>query len=120
MHTNLFKTKTWSEKKAMSQRPTQPQLITVENVRERVMKNTKEEINTHPVPILGPNGYYAPPLFDNLIWLNTKEAAFYLRISENNLRVKVNRRQVIAQRLNGRLRFKKASLDRLLELNEGV
>jgi excisionase family DNA binding protein len=49
-------------------------------------------------------------------WLTTKEAAQHLRISENNLRVKVHRGDVhISGRLGNRLRFRKSELDKLLE-----
>jgi excisionase family DNA binding protein len=49
-------------------------------------------------------------------WLTTKEAAQHLRISENNLRVKVHRGEVhISGKLGNRLRFRRSELDRLLE-----
>jgi excisionase family DNA binding protein len=51
-------------------------------------------------------------------WLTTKEAAQYLRISQNNLRVKVHRGDVaISGRLGNRLRFRRSELDKLLEGN---
>lgn len=57
-------------------------------------------------------------IFNNQIWLNSKEAASYLRISVNNLRVKVYRGEIL---INGRLgrtwRFKRKELDKLLESN---
>jgi len=50
------------------------------------------------------------------VWLNTREAAEYLRISENNLRVKVSRGEIqVDGRLGRSLRFKREELDRLLE-----
>lgn len=50
------------------------------------------------------------------VWLNSKEAAEYLRISENNLRTKVSRGEVpVSGRLGRSLRFKREELDRLLE-----
>jgi excisionase family DNA binding protein len=54
-------------------------------------------------------------LFDNLIWLNSREAAEYLRITVDNLRLKVHRGQLKPRYLNGRLRFKRSELDDLLE-----
>lgn len=55
-------------------------------------------------------------LFDNLIWLNSKEAAEYLRISESNLRVKVSRGEVpVHGRLGRSLRFRRDEIDKLLE-----
>tara|TARA_Y100001936_G_C16043325_1_gene653038 strand:- start:1422 stop:1631 length:210 start_codon:yes stop_codon:yes gene_type:complete len=54
--------------------------------------------------------------FENLIWLNSKEAAEYLRISENNLRVKVSRGEIPVQGRLGRcLRFRRDELDKFLE-----
>jgi hypothetical protein len=58
---------------------------------------------------------YQKTFFDNLIWLNSNEAAEYLRISVENLRLKVHRGQVKQRYLNGRLRFRKSELDDLLE-----
>ena len=55
-------------------------------------------------------------LFDNLIWLNSKEAAEYLRISDNNRRVKVSRGEIpVHGRLGRSLRFRRDELDNLLE-----
>ena len=55
-------------------------------------------------------------LFYNLIWLNSKEAAEYLRISENNLRAKVSRGEIpVNGRLGRSLRFRRDELDKLLE-----
>ncbi len=57
-------------------------------------------------------------LFDNLIWLNTKEASEYLRISIGSLKNFVYR-GVITPRKLGRLnRFKRDELDRLLESSQ--
>lgn len=53
--------------------------------------------------------------FKNLIWLNTKEAAEYLRITPNNLRVMVYRGVLFPYKLNNRNRFKKIELDKLIE-----
>ncbi len=49
-------------------------------------------------------------------WMNTFEAAQYLRISENNLRVKVSRGEIPVNGKLGRIwRFRRDELDRLLE-----
>lgn len=55
-------------------------------------------------------------------WMNTKEAAEYLRISENCLRVKISRGQIKAHgRLGKSLRFNKRKLDSYLNNpNQGV
>ena len=47
-------------------------------------------------------------------WLNSKQASEYLGISENNLRVKVCRGQLIPCYLGRRYRFKKSYLDALI------
>lgn len=54
-------------------------------------------------------------LFDNLIWLGTKEAASYLRMTANALRIAVCRGQVKAHKWRRKLYFKKRDLERLLE-----
>jgi len=62
-------------------------------------------------------------LFNNRIeWMNTAECAKYLRISENNLRVKVSRGEI---QVHGRLgkcwRFRRDKLDELLNSpNQGL
>jgi excisionase family DNA binding protein len=53
--------------------------------------------------------------FNNLIWLTTKEAAEYLRITPNNLRVMIYRGKIEPRNLNNRHRFKKEELDKLIE-----
>jgi len=55
------------------------------------------------------------PLFENLVWLNSKDAANYLRKTVGALRVLVCRGQLKAYKWGRRLYFKKAELDRLLE-----
>ena len=55
-------------------------------------------------------------LFENFIWLNTKEAAEYLRTSPKQIRKWVYQGRVKAYRLLGKsLRFKKCDLDLLFE-----
>ncbi|MBT4761537.1 MAG: helix-turn-helix domain-containing protein [Bdellovibrionaceae bacterium] len=49
--------------------------------------------------------------FDNRIWMNSKEAAEYLRISVNCLRIRVLRKQIKAHKLCSRLMFLKSDLD---------
>jgi hypothetical protein len=53
--------------------------------------------------------------FDNRIWVDTKEAANYLRISIGSLRNAVYRKQVIARKFRRRLYFKTSELNRLLD-----
>ncbi len=54
-------------------------------------------------------------LFENLIWLNSNEAAEYLRISPENLRVMIYRGYIKPYKLRNRNRFKRSELDKLLE-----
>ena len=57
-------------------------------------------------------------LFDNLIWLTTKEAAVYLRKSVNSIHTLVSRKKLRARKFNNRLYFKKEELDYLLETSQ--
>ena len=57
-------------------------------------------------------------LFDNLEWLNSKEAAFYLRKSYGALKVMVHRGHLKARKYRNRLYFKKTELDDLLETSQ--
>ena len=54
-------------------------------------------------------------IFDRLKWLNTKEAAMYLRVSVGQMRNMVWRQQVKAYRLHNRLRFLRSDLDKLVK-----
>lgn len=47
-------------------------------------------------------------------WLSTEEAAHYLRLTPNALRIMVHRGQVVPHRVGRRLRFKEAELDALV------
>jgi len=53
--------------------------------------------------------------FDNLIWLTSEEAAFYIRKSVGALRTMVSRGQIKCKKWRRRLYFRKDDLDRLLE-----
>ncbi len=62
---------------------------------------------------IGPQG---PQLFDNFIWLNTKEAAEYLRSTPKQIRKWVYQGKIKAYKLLGKsLRFKKTDLDLLFK-----
>lgn len=54
-------------------------------------------------------------LFDNRIWVDSKEAADYLRISVGALRNAVYRRQIVARKFRRRLYFNLNELNRLLD-----
>lgn len=53
--------------------------------------------------------------FNNLIWMNSEEAAFYLRMTVGALRTAVCRGQIKAKKFQRRLYFKRKDLDSLLE-----
>jgi excisionase family DNA binding protein len=48
-------------------------------------------------------------------WLSTEEAAYFLSVSENALRIMVHRNQVRAYKLGRRLRFKISDCEALFE-----
>ena len=62
-------------------------------------------------------------LFDNSIgnqqWLSTKEAADYLRITPNALRIWVCRGKIRAYKLGSRLRFRVRDIECLLQSQGG-
>lgn len=60
----------------------------------------------------------AQMLFENLIWLTTKEAAVYLRRSVNAVHTLVSRKRLRARKFSNRLYFKKAELDYLIETSQ--
>jgi hypothetical protein len=53
--------------------------------------------------------------FNRLTWLNTKEAATYLRKTSNALRIMVFRGYLSPRKFRRRLYFRRVELDRLLE-----
>ena len=57
----------------------------------------------------------SPAALEKTVWLTTKEAAAYLRISANALRTHVYRGDVPYYKFLRSLRFKRTELDRLLE-----
>ena len=48
-------------------------------------------------------------------WMTTKEAADYLRISANALRILVHRKRIKPHKLGNRLRFKKIEMKSLIK-----
>ncbi len=65
----------------------------------------------------------SPPLFLNRIvceWLSTKEAAAYLGISPNALRILVCRGRVRSYKLGSRLKFRIKDLRNLLSLKGDI
>ena len=60
----------------------------------------------------------AQPLFDNLIWLTTEEAARYIRKSSNALRIAVFKGHIHARKFRRRLYFKREELDALIDTSD--
>lgn len=58
--------------------------------------------------------------FNNLIWMNSEEAAFYLRKTVGALRTAVCRGQITAKKFQRRLYFKRKDLDSLLENSQTI
>lgn len=56
-------------------------------------------------------------LFDNLEWLTTAEAAYYLRKSKDAIRQMVCRGQLRARKFHRRLYFRKVELDQTLDIS---
>lgn len=54
-------------------------------------------------------------LFNKLIWLDSKDAARFLRVSVGSLRNMVYRRQIVARKFRRKLYFKASELNRLIE-----
>jgi len=57
-------------------------------------------------------------LFNNLIWLTTKEASVYLRRSVNAIHTLVSRGHLRARKFRNRLYFKREELDYLIETSQ--
>lgn len=84
---------------------------------ETLLKDRKSEVKVvlnEPAPSAWLAG--GQTLFDNRIWLDTTEAAEFLRISVNALRIRIWRKQIIAHKFGNRLRFKRSDLDRCMRL----
>jgi len=58
--------------------------------------------------------------FNNLIWMNSEDAAFYLRKTVGALRTAVCRGQITAKKFQRRLYFKRKDLDSLLENSQTI
>lgn len=54
-------------------------------------------------------------VIDLLTWMNSKEAAQYLRKTRNALLIMVNRGYIRARKFRRRLYFRRVELDRMLE-----
>ncbi|OFZ15338.1 MAG: hypothetical protein A2X86_17640 [Bdellovibrionales bacterium GWA2_49_15] len=56
-------------------------------------------------------------LFENLEWLTSAEAAYYLRKTRDGIRQMVCRGQLRARKFHGRLYFKKVELEQALDIS---
>lgn len=56
-------------------------------------------------------------IFENLEWLTTAEAAYYLRKSKDAIRQMVCRGQLRARKFHRRLYFRKVELDQTLDIS---
>ena len=52
-------------------------------------------------------------------WFSTKEAAYFLRLTPNALRIRVFRGQIKAYKIGSQLRFKKEDLSHAIRYKEG-
>jgi excisionase family DNA binding protein len=59
-------------------------------------------------------------LFNNLEWMDSREASEYLRTTIGSLRNMVYKGQLPAKKLGSRLRFKKSDLDFLLNSSDSI
>tara|TARA_R110002049_G_scaffold249187_5_gene423593 strand:- start:77 stop:334 length:258 start_codon:yes stop_codon:yes gene_type:complete len=59
--------------------------------------------------------FEAQPIFDNLIWLTTDEAATFLRKTSHALRQLVYKGKIRPRKFAGRLYFKRTELDTLID-----
>ncbi len=57
-------------------------------------------------------------IFENLIWMNTQEAAQYLRKTVGAIHTAVNRGQIYCKKWRRRLYFRKQDLDMMLKNSE--
>jgi excisionase family DNA binding protein len=77
----------------------------------------------NPSQSLGPGRLFENQILQQTVdenekWLNTDEAAHYLRVTPNALRILVHRARVRAYKFGCRLRFKKSDLFSVLQLKE--
>jgi excisionase family DNA binding protein len=67
------------------------------------------------VTVIGAEEFSSVEIFDKLKWMNSEEAASYIRVSAGQLRNMVWRGQLKAYRLGkARLRFLRADLDKAI------
>jgi excisionase family DNA binding protein len=82
-----------------------------ESSREKILASRSSSDN-----LIDRSGKKKPEMvFENLRWMTSKEAAFYLRVSVGQLRNLVYQNRVNTFRFGSRLRFLRSDLDRLLK-----
>ena len=80
--------------------------------------NLNDYISTTDLYNKDPEGESSELLFNNLIWLTTKEASVYLRKSVNALHTLVSRGHIKARKFRNRLYFNKMELAYLIETSQ--
>lgn len=76
---------------------------------------------TDKITVIGAEEFSSAEIFDKLKWMNSSEAASYIRVSSGQLRNMVWRGQLKAYHLGkNRLRFLRADLDRAITNPDGV
>ena len=73
-------------------------------------KNTLNDTNNY----VGTNVNEPNLIFENLVWLNSNEAAKYLRKTKGALLISVHRGQIECRKWRRRLFFRKDDLDKML------
>ena len=90
----------------------------------QALRNDSETVSDLEVfrslPVENIGGQESPnePILDNLVWMNSAEAAKYLRKSVGALRVMVCRGHIRARKFHRRLFFRRLELDRQLDSSE--
>ena len=82
---------------------------------KKIIKNTDNKCTTcYSSPS---EGNPSELFFDNRIWVDSKEAADYLRISVGALRNAVYRKQILARKFRQKLYFNLNELNRMLDIS---
>lgn len=87
-------------------------------IQQKLGYNIKSQRELSPSEAIFNNSILNKKVDENERWLTTDEAANYLNISSNALRILVHRAKVTAYKLGSMLRFKKSDLFAVLQLKE--
>ena len=86
------------------------ELQQLRELRELILRQKSSEMSARTAPV-GPEAVD----FEKLIWMDTREAARYLRKTANAIRIMSFRGMLRPRRLGRKLYFRRLELDRLLE-----